>query len=67
MPEPTFLGIPERWLDNPTWKCSNGHISKRFLKSEALGYDACLTCFKPVKLCDPDETEKVRLGDSSHK
>jgi hypothetical protein len=55
-----FLGIPERWLDDPTWKCVNGHISKRFLKSEARGCDVCLACGCPVRLCDPDETEDVK-------
>jgi hypothetical protein len=56
MAEETFLGIPERWLDDPTWKCSNGHISKIFLKSELCG-DLCLACFQPVRLCDPNEKE----------
>lgn len=58
MPEPTFLGIPERWLDDPTWKCPNGHISRRFLKSEAHQTDLCLACMEPVRLCDPDEREE---------
>jgi hypothetical protein len=54
--EEMFLGIPERWLDDPTWKCDNGHVSKRFLKSETRG-DLCLACLAPVRLCDPDEVE----------
>lgn len=54
----TFLGIPERWLDDPTWKCPNGHISKIFLKSESRG-DLCLACFQPVHLCDPNEKEEM--------
>lgn len=29
-----FMGIPERWMDDPTWRCINNHVSKRFLKSE---------------------------------
>lgn len=53
----SFLGIPDRWLDDPTWKCSNGHISKSFLKSESRG-DLCLACFQPVRLCDPNEKEE---------
>ena len=59
--EETFLGIPERWLDDPTWKCSNGHVSKIFLKSEEKG-DLCLACLEPVRLCDPDETENVNAS-----
>lgn len=58
MTEPMFLGIPERWLDDPTWKCYNGHISKRYLKSEEYG-DLCLACQTPVRMCDPDEREHV--------
>jgi len=60
MTESSFLGIPERWFDDPTWECTNGHISKLFLKSEALGHDACLACFSPVRLCDPDELENIK-------
>ena len=54
----SFLGVPERWLDDPTWKCANGHISKRYLKSEALGQNVCLECRTPVRLCDPNEQER---------
>ncbi len=41
---PRFLGLPERWLDDPHWRCPNGHVSTRYLKSEELGRDACLEC-----------------------
>jgi hypothetical protein len=57
MNEPTFLGIPERWFDDPTWLCTNGHVSKRYLKSELRG-DLCLACFEPVHLCDPATEER---------
>lgn len=54
------MGIPERWLDNPTWLCPNGHISKWFIKSEALGGDVCpaAECNQFVRLCDPDLRNK---------
>jgi len=22
--------VPERWWQDPTWRCTNGHVSKRF-------------------------------------
>ena len=25
---PFFLGLPERWLDNPTFRCEGGHVMK---------------------------------------
>jgi hypothetical protein len=27
---PLSDGIPVRWLQNPTWRCANHHVSKRF-------------------------------------
>jgi len=47
-----FFEIPDRWYDNPTWICCNGHISTVFLKSETNG-DLCLECMSPVILTDP--------------
>jgi hypothetical protein len=54
--EPRFMGIPERWLDDPTWLCENGHVSKWYVKSEERG-DLCPACRRPVRLCDPDTRE----------
>lgn len=53
--EPCFLGVPERWMDDPTWLCKNGHMSKHYIKSEGLGYDACPVCMERVALTDPRE------------
>jgi len=27
---PLSDGIPVRWLEDPTWRCANQHVSKRF-------------------------------------
>lgn len=54
---PLFQGLPERWLDDPTWRCENGHVSKRFLKSDGLGRDACLECHGKVWLTFPGDGE----------
>lgn len=43
---PTFLGFPEDWLDQPTWLCSNGHASERYLKTERG--PRCLACQGPA-------------------
>lgn len=51
-----FMGFPERWLDDATWRCENGHVSKMFLKSEVKG-DVCLACQKPIWLTFPEDKE----------
>jgi hypothetical protein len=53
---PHFMGIPERWLDSPTWRCSNGHVSKYYLRSESYG-DRCLECRAGVRLTYPEDKE----------
>lgn len=59
---PTFMGLPERWLDDPTWKCPNGHVSKWYIKSEAKGGDVCPAsgCGEFVRLCAPEEVEQAQ-------
>lgn len=71
-----FMGVPDSWYyDNdfrPTFCCQNGHVSNRYLKSEALGANVCLSCMKPVYCCPPDTTEEMLQevlelkGDSNH-
>ncbi len=60
-----FMGTPDHWFDDRLWCCPNGHVGRCYLKSEALGIDACLSCFEPVRLFPPDLTEvefRRRLG-----
>ncbi len=45
-----FMGLPDAWYDDVTWVCESGHISRRYLKSEALGSNVCLACHKPIVL-----------------
>lgn len=54
---PHFMGIPDRWFENATWRCENGHISKIFLKTEKLG-DICLICLNHVHLTFPEDCEE---------
>jgi hypothetical protein len=49
-----FMGLPDRWLDDPHWRCANGHVSRRFLSSEVRG-DLCLACQTPVLLTCPED------------
>lgn len=51
-----FLDLPDAWYEPPHWCCSSGHVSNRFLKSEAKGA-LCLACSEPVYLC-PEITEE---------
>lgn len=55
--EDQFLGWPDKWYEPIHWCCENGHVSTRVLKSEALGGDVCLACYKFVQIC-PDIQEQ---------
>lgn len=58
-----FMGVPDSWYydadDKPTFCCSNGHISNRYLKSEMLGANVCFSCMEVVYCCPPDTTEDI--------
>lgn len=56
---PMFMGWPDRWWDDPHWRCENGHVSTYVLRSEALGRDACLagTCRAPLHLTFPEDQD----------
>jgi hypothetical protein len=52
-----WFGWPERWWDDLHWRCRNDHVSRRYLKSEGLGYCACLKCYEPVHLTYPEDED----------
>jgi hypothetical protein len=52
----TWYGKPERWYDNPTWRCLNNHVSKTYLKSEEKG-SICLKCYSNVYLTFPEDKD----------
>ena len=49
---PLFLGLPDRWYEEPTWGCPSGHVSRRYLKSDGRGA-LCLSCHEVVYLLPP--------------
>lgn len=54
-----FLGMPERWLEHgPVFRCENGHVSYRILKSEEDG-DVCLAagCRGRCRITFPEDHE----------
>lgn len=57
----TFLGVPDRWLEppGPKYRCMNGHVSRRVLKSEAAGRDLCLACHGRLTLTFPEDEDGV--------
>lgn len=59
IPQEWFMGTPDRWYQTPHWRCTAGHVSTSFLKSEQLGRAACLAagCQQPVRLTFPEDTE----------
>jgi hypothetical protein len=54
---PKPLQLPERWMDNPHWRCINDHVSECFLKSEALQRDCCPACQAPCYLTFPEDKD----------
>jgi hypothetical protein len=56
-----FMGIPVRWLDSKPvlFRCENerGHVSTWYVKSERLGYNACVECEKPVWITFPEDKD----------
>jgi hypothetical protein len=60
----TFMGFPIDWFDNPTWLCSNGHASERYLKTERG--PCCLACQGPVILgpeISEQDFQKIITGE----
>lgn len=49
-------GLPDRWLDDPTWRCINRHVSKRYLSTSA-GDAVCFKCRADVWLTFPEDTD----------
>jgi hypothetical protein len=57
---PMFMGIPDRWyeLPGPKYRCENGHVSSRVLKSER-GRDSCLACGGRLLMTFPEDDENT--------
>lgn len=55
-PPPIFMGIPERWMDDPHWRCPNEHVSDFVLRSEMRG-SLCLECMKPLWWTFPEDRD----------
>ena len=53
-----FLGLPEKWLDDPHFFCENGHVSRVILKGDG---DRCLACYNPVILGPPIGEQEFAL------
>lgn len=49
-------GVPTRWIRDPTWRCSNLHVSKRFERDwherRVCSLDQCAS---PVRLTFPED------------
>ena len=58
--EEMFLGIPDRWYEPVTFGCENGHISRRYLKSEDHG-SLCLACQSPVVIIPNISEEALKV------
>jgi hypothetical protein len=58
--EEFFLDLPDAWYEpRPTYGCESGHISHRYLKSEAQMRSLCLDCHKPLVLLPGRYTDET--------
>lgn len=57
----TFMNWPDRWLENPLFRCANNHVSEWILKSEARG-SLCLACREPVHITFPEDIDGTKLS-----
>lgn len=53
--ESFFMGKPDRWWDAHRWRCTNGHVSNYYIKSEGLGFSACPVCMAGIVLTFPED------------
>lgn len=60
---PKFMGFPDRWWDDPTFRCVNNHVSKSGLKVESRGALCCLAagCREVLWLTFPEDQEGSAL------
>jgi hypothetical protein len=49
-----FMGKPDRWYEQPHWRCQTGHVTRMYLKKDPGG-SVCLTCGETVYLTFPED------------
>lgn len=54
---PMFMGVPDRWYEGGKFRCEGDHVSRHYLKSEGLGYSACLKCGERVHTTFPEDED----------
>lgn len=54
---PLFMGKPDRWYDDPHYRCLNDHVTTYYLKSEACGCSLCLKCYTQTFLTFPEDRD----------
>ncbi|MEP6562555.1 MAG: hypothetical protein ABJD68_15950 [Nakamurella sp.] len=57
--------LPARWVQNPTWRCANAHVSKQFSNGRR-GRQECIFkfCRLPVQLTFPEDRSGPLLPPS---
>lgn len=59
---PMWFDRPDRWWDDPHWRCINGHVSTCYLKSEERGAVRLAgRCRMPVALTFPEDSDGCAL------
>lgn len=54
--KPLFLRLPDYWYEQAHWRCTRGHVSRWYIKSEEHG-DMCPACYSPVLLTFPGDVD----------
>lgn len=53
---------PDRWYDDPHWRCPNDHVNavptqgwRIDIHEKEYSYQLCIECFMPVRLTFPED------------
>ena len=58
--EPFFLGLPDYWYEIAHWRCTRGHVSAHYIKSDTG--DRCPACLAPCVLTFPGDVDDPDAG-----
>ena len=52
---PIHEGLPERWWQDPTWRCTNSHVAKTFTEQRRRRECVYRFCTSRVQLTFPED------------
>lgn len=61
---PMFGDKPDRWYEEPTWRCYNDHVSAWYVGAERSPYARCPACREAVFLTFPGDLDGPLVSPS---